>query len=209
MNFSELRPQIYNYLGFHGMGGCAQTDELIAECLNELNSLHRFRYRYEIFQTFPAFLQKEPYLSFLKGCSAVILSVMTLGAEVDRRIKLLSRSDMTRSVVADACASALLESLSDEYEKTLGKERTYRFCPGYGGSDVKDIRYIFDLLKPESIGVILLDSNYMLPSKSMAGVIGIGKRTEKRCGDCFLKPHCTYRKEGRRCFGGTDSEKKY
>lgn len=207
MNFFELKPQIYNYLGFHGMGESAETDQLIAECLNDLDRIQRFRYRYEIFQTFPAFLNKEPYRSFLKDCSAVILSVTTLGAEVDKRISLLARRDMARSVVTDACASALLEALADEYESKIGEELTYRFCPGYGGSDISDVRNIFELLKPESMGVVLLASNYMLPSKTMAGVIGVGKRAQKKCGDCFLLPHCIYRKEGRRCYG-INSEKK-
>lgn len=200
MNFSEIKSQIYSYLGFHGVGQDTKTDALIEECLVELESLVRFKYLYEYFSALPEFLQKQPYLTFFGGCSQVILSVMTLGAEADKRIKYLSRTDMTKSVVADACASALLEKLSDEYEKTLGENLTYRFCPGYGGSDVSDIKYIFDALKPERIGVTLGKNMYMLPSKSMAGIIGVGKRVKKTCGQCVVKAHCAYRKEGRRCY---------
>lgn len=200
MNFSELKPQICSYLGFRGVSSTCETDALIGECLGELDRLHRFRYRYERFGSLPAELCKAPYLSFFQGCTGVILSVMTLGAEVDRRIRYLSRTDMTRSVVFDACASALLERLSDDYEKTLGDNLTYRFCPGYGGSDVKDVRVIFERLKPEKIGVSLTEGNYMVPSKSMAGIIGVGANRKKSCGGCFLLPHCEYRKAGVRCY---------
>ncbi len=205
MNYSELKPQIYGYLGFRKMAGSGEIDALIGECLSELERLQRFRYLYETVLDVPEFLKKEPYVSFLRGCSGTVLSVMTLGIETDRRIGYLGKTDFTRSVVTDACASALLERLSDEYEKTIAKELnqtlTYRFCPGYGGSDVDDLRYIFERLKPEKIGVSLLESNFMLPSKSMAGVIGMGKNKEKSCGNCFMLPHCEYRKEGKRCYG--------
>ncbi len=209
MNFSELKPQINTYLGFRGAEQDDNTEMLISECLAELEKLHRFRYLYESLSEIPAFLQKEPYASFLKDSEGVLLSAMTLGAEADRRIRYLERADLTRSVVFDACASALLESLSDEYEKAiekmLGKPLTFRFCPGYGGSDVSDLRFLFERLHPEKIGITLLSSNYMLPCKSMAGVIGVGKTSEKSCGNCDLLPHCGYRKEGKRCYG---SEKK-
>lgn len=204
MNYSELKAQIFGYLGFHGVGASGETDALISECLSELEKIQGFRYLYKVYETPPLFLLKEPYLEYLKGSAGVALGVMTLGAEVDRKIKILARSDMAKSVVMDACASAYLEYRSDGYEKEIGN-LNYRFCPGYGGSSVADVREIFKLLQPEKIGVTLLDNNYMLPGKSMAGVLGVGVKTEKNCGNCILLPHCKYRKEGARCYG---SEKK-
>lgn len=204
-SFSELKKSIYSYLGFRGVGESAQTDALIASCLAELDEVQQFNCLAKIYRTPPAFLQKQPYRSFLEGCTAVILSVTTLGAETDRRIKRLARTDVAKSIVFDACASALLEYLADRRESRLGENLTYRFCPGYGGSDVRDIAYIFELLHPEKIGVTLLDTGYMLPSKSMAGVIGAGKRSRKSCGNCFMLPHCQYRKEGARCYVSEDN----
>ncbi len=201
MNFSEIKPRIHAYLGFGGVGIDARTDEIAEECLASLASDARFRYAYKTFSVLPAFLCGEPYAEFLRGSTEAILCVTTLGAEVDRRIKILGRTDVTKSVIYDACASAYLEQLADEYEERFGEDRTYRFCPGYGGSDIADIKYIFELLRPEvSAGVTLTAAGYMLPSKSMAGIIGIGKRAEKRCGDCMLAAHCEYRKEGGRCY---------
>lgn len=203
-NFSDLRPAIYTYLGFRGVQSCADTDAIIKDCLAELEEIVRFRYLHTSFAEPPQFLLQPPYMSYLKGSTGVILGVMTLGMEADRRIKILSRTDMVKSVVFDACASACLEYLSDEQEKTFGTDLSYRFCPGYGGSDVRDLKAIFALLKPERIGVSLTETNYMLPSKSMAGIIAVGKREKKRCGGCILLEHCTYRKEGRRCYNPTN-----
>lgn len=203
-NFSELRPAIYTYLGFRGVVNGCEYDRQIDECLGELQKLHGFRYQYKLFDAPPAFLLKEPYTSYLRGSTGVILSLMTLGSEVDRRIKLLGRTDVAKSVVFDACASALLEYLSDEYEKGIASNLSYRFCPGYGGSDISDIRYIFAALKPERIGISLTETNYMLPSKSMAGVIGVGSASSKNCGNCVLLKHCAYRKEGKRCYALTE-----
>ena len=200
MNYSELLPQVYSYLGFRGVGASPETDELILAVLSEMEGAVQFNYLYKAFETAPGFLQKPPYDEFLRGCRGVILSVMTLGAGVDRKINQLSRTDMSRAIVFDACASAYLEARSDEYEKTFGENLTYRFCPGYGGSDVSDIKYIFELLRPERIGVTLNENHFMLPAKSMAGIIGIGKSAKKTCEECFMLPHCRYREEGKRCW---------
>ncbi len=205
MNFSEIRPQVYTYLGYTSFVPDEETDDRILRALTALDALEGFRYLYRAYTEMPAFLRKSPYEEFLRGCGSVVLCVTTLGAEADKRIKLLARTDMTESVIWDACASALLEARADAYEKNFGEDRTYRFCPGYGGTSVADVRPIFEAVRPERIGVTLDDSNYILPSKSMAGIVGIGKRAEKTCGDCMLRERCGYRKEGTRCY---DSAKK-
>ena len=200
MNFSDIKPLIYNYLGFKGVQPSPETDDLIQSCFAETEKTAQFNYLYKAFDAHPDFLTKPPYSDFLIGTAGVILSAMTIGAEIDRRIHKLTRTDMTRAIVLDACASAYLETKADEYEKTIGDNLTYRFCPGYGGSSVDDLKYIFDLIHPEKIGITLNESNFMLPSKSMAGVIGIGKSAQKTCESCFMLPKCSYREEGKRCY---------
>lgn len=199
MNFSDLKPQIYKYLGYKNFE-CNDCDGIIRECLIELETSCSFRAIHKIYSQFPEFLKNEPYASFLDGCYSVIISVTTLGHEVDRTVKMLSRTDMNKAVVFDCCASAYLESRADSYEQGLADERTYRFCPGYGGSSVTDLKYVFNLVKPEKIGVTLNESCFMLPSKSMAGIIGVGKRAVKSCDGCVNKDNCNYLKEGVKCY---------
>lgn len=200
LSFSDIKPQIYNYLGFKGVQPSPDTDGLILSCFAEVEQTAQFNYLYKAFDAPPDFLQKPPYADFLSGTTGVILCAMTLGIEIDRRIHKLTRTDMARSVVFDACASAYLEAKSDEYERTIADNLTYRFCPGYGGSSVDDLKYIFDLIHPEKIVITLNESNFMLPSKSMAGIIGIGKTSEKTCENCFMLKNCRYREEGKRCY---------
>ena len=200
MNYSEIRQSVYTYLGFKGVQPEDRVDRLISSCLEELEKIQQFKYSYKLFENFPEFLNRPPYMSLLTGCSAVILCVTTLGAEVDKRIKYLSKADIGKSVIFDACASALLEYYADDYEKGLGENLTYRFCPGYGGSDISDVKFIFELLKPEKMGVSLLESNLMLPQKTMAGIIGVGKSATKSCKNCILFGQCRYLKEGARCY---------
>lgn len=200
VNFSDIRAQAYTYLGLHGIQEDGDTDALIQECLAKLQEMQHFRYLHKIFTDVPAFLQKPPYTEFLGGCSGVILCATSLGGEVDDYIRYLSRTDMAKSVVAGAAASALIEYLADEHEKTLGENLTYRFCPGYGGSSVEDLKPLFALLQPEKIGITLSANCFMLPEKSMAGIIGIGKRVRKSCENCCMLPHCALRKDGQRCY---------
>ncbi|MBD5632274.1 MAG: hypothetical protein HDP34_03480 [Clostridia bacterium] len=201
MNSSKLINRIYAYLGFHSVAKSPETDTLIEQCLAELQNIVHFRYTYKFYQSAPEFLRREPYTEYLKGCGGVYLAVMTLGGEVDAKIRLYGRTDAAKAIVLDACASAYLEKLSDEYEETLGENLSYRFCPGYGGSDIADIKYIFELVKPEKIGVSLTDTNYMLPSKSMAGIIAVGGAAGKTCKNCIVAEHCEYIKRGKKCYG--------
>ena len=65
---------------------------------------------------------------------------------------------------------------------------------------MRDVKEIFAALRPEKIGMELLESGLMAPQKSMAGIVGIGKRAHKTCKDCMLFKSCVYRKEGTTCF---------
>lgn len=206
MNYSDIekiRPQIYKYLGFYGVEANEQTDLLIAECISKLEKTAQFNYMYNSYEKTPDFLQKEPYIGFLQGAGGVILCAMTLGIQTDKLIERLFRTDMSKAVVMDACASAYLEYLSDGFEKTLGDDLSFRFCPGYGGSTVEDLKYIFELIHPEKIGITLSKSNFMLPAKSMAGIIAIGKKSRKSCKGCIMLKDCKFLNGGTKCYEQT------
>ena len=114
---------------------------------------------------------------------------MTLGGEVDKKIKLLQRTDVSKAVIYDAASSAYLEFLSDEYEKSLDENLSYRFCPGYGGSDVTDLKHVFGILKPEKIGVTLSEA-VLYSARKVYG--GYNRRGRKRRKD--LQRLCCFKK---------------
>lgn len=199
MNSSELHGRACAYLGCYGEP-TAQMLEMVDECLAQARQLSRFRAVGKEYAELLPFLKQEPYLSFLAGCRGYALVAMTLGAEAERRVRALMTLDPVRAVVLDACASALVEEEGDLWEERFGKDRTFRFCPGYGGSSIRDNAVILDELDASRIGIALLPSGMMAPQKSMAGIIGLGKRTQKTCKDCMAADGCLFRKEGRTCY---------
>ena len=199
MNSSDLRRTACTYLGCYGEP-TAQMLEMVDECLAEAKKLSHFRAVGKEYTQLLPFLEKEPYQSFLAGCTGYALVAMTLGAEAERRVRALMTLDPARAVVLDACASALVEYEADLWEERFGKDRTFRFCPGYGGTSITDNAFILEVLNASRIGIELLPSGMMAPQKSMAGIIGLGKRTRKTCKDCMAAAGCQFKKEGLTCY---------
>ncbi len=197
---AALRPRIYGYMGYVGTASDIQTDNMITECIRELERTAQFNYIYKYSEELPPFLEKEPYRSYLEGSRGVIICAMTLGIAVDRIINRLLRISPSKGAVMNACAGAYLEYLCDTYEERFGSDRGARFCPGYGGSRTEDLKYIFEILDTHKIGIVLNENYFMLPSKSMAGIIAIGGNARAGCGSCIMAGSCAYLKEGAKCF---------
>lgn len=199
-NYSKYRSLVYSYLDFKGVKESKEINELIEECTKEVEENNTFLYIYQEFDYILSCLNKEPYLEFLSGCRGYYLSMTTLGPLIDQKIKYYSKTNLTKMIVLDACASAYLEYRADESEELLGDNLTYRFCPGYGGSSVNDLFPLAKILDIRKFGVDLLDSGLMVPQKSMIGIIGIDKQIEKSCVNCINNNACKYKKEGRVCY---------
>ena len=106
-----------------------------------------------------------------------------------------------RTVPHVSCGLFRICACGDDAWGGFGADRTYRFCPGYGGSGIGDNAEIFRELDPSRIGMQLLPSGMIAPQKSMAGIIGLGKSAHKSCTGCMIAGNCQYRKEGRTCYG--------
>lgn len=201
-NISNIYDLAYTYLGYSNQGRTEDIDKLILESIDELDKISQFKYIYIDMDYKLDFIKNNPiYDKFLEGCSHYYLVLTTLGKRVDDRVKYYSVSDMKKMIVFDATCGAYLEYLADEYEKNnFDEPRTYRFCPGYQGTKTSDIREIFKVLNHNSIGVSLLDSNLMVPLKTMCGIIGFGNKKNKSCGNCDIKDKCEFRKKGKTCY---------
>lgn len=201
-NYSEeFYINILGYLGNRQLAPAPDLEKTVEECLDEVEKVSQFRYQWQQFDSLLPVLEKPAYREFLAGTSGYVLGVMTLGAAVDARSRAYSARDLARMCVFDAVANAYLEYCADRYEERFGENRTYRFCPGYRGTPVEDLKELFRILKPEKIGVSLLDSCLMVPAKSMLGIVGLGKQASKDCDTCALGGQCQYRREGRTCYG--------
>ncbi len=201
VNYSKLINITYSYLDYHNIPHTEELDKRIKEALDEVIALSQFKYFYQEFDYNLDFINNNiAYQLFLKDTTKYYLVLMTLGKRIDDRIKYYSKIDLTKMYIFDSASSAYLEYMSDEYENSFESPRTYRFSPGYQGTSTDDLKEIFKYLKPESIGVRILDSNLMVPQKTMCGLIGFGVERKKACGKCVLKEKCLYIKEGRTCY---------
>lgn len=226
MNLEET----FRYLGYKGNKADEQTLKLAEECWQELEqraekrSCHQeFPLSFQdgkldmgCFQTESQALEKN-----LKGCSRVVLFAATLGVQADNLIRRYSHVQMSKAVVMQAAAAAMLEDYCDqvnqeirqEYEKK-GLYLRPRFSPGYGDFSLNcQPALIRGLEAGKRIGIALTDSLLMMPSKSVTAVIGVSpapvkwnwnaqaqgvsdgsRQNKKGCAACN-KTDCLYRRE--------------
>ena len=152
----------------------------------------------------------------LRDAEEVLFFCGTLGAESARWIRRSFLKDPAEGVIADACASALLEAALDRYERertadfrARGKFLTDRFSPGYGDLPLGVQRDICALLETQRrLGVTLTDSLMLLPEKTVTAFMGVCPTPQPHralweggCETCAAKEGCLYRQRGGNCHG--------
>lgn len=206
------------YLGFGRHEADEQTLLLIRECYGELEQEASPRH---IYREFPLTVSgaeldlgclrttSKSLTRNLSECGGVILFAATLGSRVDVLLKKYTALQMSKAVVMQAAAVAMLEDYCDEINQKLKlqyeQKNRYlrpRFSPGYGDFPLECQREIAAALElNKRIGITLTDSLLMVPTKSVTAVIGIGSKqnngTIAGCEACESR-ECTYRhNEGR------------
>lgn len=211
MNQSE----VLRYLGYGRHKADERVMKLILECWEELSDAAAPKYTsrvYDVsfyeedgidggcFQTRSRNLRKN-----LKDCSQILLFAATLGASADQLIQKYNRLSVSKAVILQAAATAMLEDYCDEQNELLkeayearGWYLRPRFSPGYGDFPLEcQTRLLGALEVGKRIGITLTDSLLMLPSKSVSAVMGMSriKRscTVKGCEVCGKKD-CAYRR---------------
>ena len=123
------------------------------------------------------------------SCKALIFA-STMGVGIDKLIRKYSAIEPSKALIFQAIGTERIESFLDyfeeQYKKENGIDLANRFSPGFGDLSLGYQKEVFALLKPEkNIGVTLNDSLLMSPSKSVTGIIGIGKKNgNKGCATC-------------------------
>lgn len=126
------------------------------------------------------------------------LFAATLSEPVSGRISaLFAENDPALAYMLDAVASVsadrLATLLGERLLRRLGREdiAVLPYSPGYCGWHISAQRKLFDLLRPEEIGIRLNDSYLMQPLKSVSGVLVAGPGPIHRfwprfsfCEDC-------------------------
>jgi hypothetical protein len=206
--------EVLRYLGYRGNPGDKQILETIDSCVAELGRAVTPR---SVSQPLAVTLkdnavllgslqiESNDLLGHIDGCKEAILFAATLGTQADFLLERTSKMDMSRAVVLQACAAAMMESYCDECELEFSVEAAQRglylrprYSPGYGDFS---IRYQHDLLRilgsQKKIGLTATDGCMLVPTKSVTAVIGLtSEKTSCHIAKCMgcKSTNCPFRK---------------
>lgn len=204
------RREALRYLGGAKVQSNETMQKLMDACEAELLSCANPKYLYKIIDlpcgelTVGSDIQNH-----LSGCRQAVLLCATLGAEVDRLIRVAQIRDMAKAVVLDSMASVAIEQVCRQADELIAAKFpesyfTFRFSPGYGDYPIELQKSFLTLLDaPRKIGLSATDSYLLIPAKSVTAIAGISdKPVEQRkrgCAVCNLRKTCQYRKNGEHC----------
>lgn len=216
MNVKDIpQKEVFRYLGYHNTIPSETIQSVVIDCISELLNHCYIHHTYKIFDCTiqhtkiiidnHVIIESKNLSKNLNECNQVILFAATLGVQADILLKKYSHIDMSKAVIMQAAAAAVIEEYCDqcqmEIEKTLAKQKLFlrpRFSPGYGDFDLihqKDFITLLDC--PRKIGLTLTNSFLLAPSKSVTAVMGISK-TNKHCHikgcEACTKTNCIFRR---------------
>lgn len=224
------RREVLRYLGYGRQDAGEDVKALIEECVIQLQTAALPK---SIYRNYPlTFIPEENEGALdltcfkthsqnlwknLLDCEQVILFAATLGTETDLLIHRCNILSVSKAVIMQAAAAAMIEAYCDIKNQQIREEYEAegwflrpRFSPGYGDFSLECQRDIAAALElPKRIGITLTDSFLMAPSKSVTAVIGVSKKPYRcerkgakeassiplgeRCEACE-KTDCVYRR---------------
>lgn len=185
------RDELLRYLGYRGAwaSGKVLTQEIEAE-IQRGRSLLEPR---GIYSVYPIQRKSARQLvlgqaildgqvaTFLNGADRIAVLVVTVGSAITNAARSASELgdpvaawtlDALGSYAAEAAADALTQALRSKFPDVGALSP--RYSPGYCGMHLTQQVTLFELVDASILGVRLLDSMLMQPTKSVSGVIGIG-----------------------------------
>ena len=124
----------------------------------------------------------------LSGCKSAFVFAATVGIEIDRLIARYSATSPAKALIFDGIGAERIESLCDTFCRDMAQNKARegcslrpRFGAGYGDFAIEAQRDIFRLLDcPRTLGLTLLDSMLMSPTKSVTAIVGVAEKQEER-----------------------------
>lgn len=216
------KSETLRYLGYKGQQLDEVTEELLAECINEVKNVIQPRYTYEykdieetdegvVIKGTKLILKGKDIKEHLKHSRKCVLMAVTLGNEIEKLMRLYEKTHLTRAFIMDSCATTAVEEICDIIEDKIrkdaekeGKNITFRYSPGYGDLPLDCQKLFSRVLDTEKkIGLTVSENNIMIPRKSVTAIIGIIssdiKPVKKGCESCSNYKNCKFRKEGVHC----------
>lgn len=216
--------EVLRYLGYRDQKIEKNLDDLIDRCMVEIVETAKPLHVYEVFSIESSeegikvlgtnlILKGKAIYNHLKDARKCAIMASTLGIDVDNKIRILGKTDMTKSFILDACATDMIEKVCDSAEdeikekaKSEGLKTNFRFSPGYGDLPINIQGEIISILNANRlIGLTTTESSIMIPRKSVTAIIGfldvdieVNKKI-RTCDSCNLNSTCKFKKDGGSC----------
>ena len=145
----------------------------------------------------------------LEECTDMVVMAVTLGAGVDRLIRISQVRDMAEAVLLDSGASVLAEQCADileaESRTEAGSFMTGRYSPGYGDFPIEMQKQLIKTVDgPKNIGLTTNESCILIPRKSITAIMGIADNPVTgylaTCDECTIRETCRLCAEGAPCY---------
>ena len=132
--------------------------------------------------------KETPIEEILDEADDLALFAVTIGEDITGKIKeLFAANEFALGSMLDSTASAGTDRAADDVEsrfldllseqgRITPPKAIMRFSPGYCGWHMSGQKKLFEFLRPEDVGIQLLDSFLMSPLKSISGVMVLGDR---------------------------------
>lgn len=216
------KEEVLRYLGYKGQDIDRNINAEIDECRKEIKNIimPRVVYSYkeirqsnegvEVINT-NLILEGKDIHEHLKNSKQCALMAVTLGNEIERKTRLYEKTNLTKAIILDACATTAVEEICDIVESDIrkkviqeGMDITFRYSPGYGDLplDVQN-SFLRALDAQKKIGLTVSENNLLFPRKSVTAIIGIIdngiEKKRKSCKECNNYEKCSFRREGENC----------
>ncbi len=121
-----------------------------------------------------------------KGAEKIAFCICTIGPELEKRsAQLMDKGEILKGYILDAFGSEAAEDTARQSDRIIAQKASdmnlwpsKRFSPGYGIWELKEQKYVFDVLPSDKIGVHLTDTYMMIPRKSVSYRINFYKNKE-------------------------------
>ena len=117
----------------------------------------------------------------LKGCTDVVIFLLTLGEKLDKMSSQLQKNEeLLEAVFLETAGWLGIERATRSFvthlresAKTEACKITRRFAPGYGQWNLSEQQSIFQVFSGWDLNIELIEGSYMYPRMSRSGMYGV------------------------------------
>ena len=188
--------EILRYIGVKDRQAAGELSVMIRECVAIAEKKLTYKVSYGEFDLAVADsirladmnINSKDLKKNLSGCKSAFVFAATVGIEIDRLIARYSATSPAKALIFDGIGAERIESLCDAFCRDMAQNKARegyslrpRFGAGYGDFSIEAQRDIFRLLDcPRTLGLTLLDSMLMSPTKSVTAIVGVAEKQEEK-----------------------------